>query len=155
MYDKLKDMDQKEIKLPETLFSRNIESKVFQSIVYKCLSNIEGIELLSGSLIDSLLGRDAHERYSGIHIEQDDKKQSVKIKIEVTIKFGLSIPEKSEEIQTKIAEEVSKLSGLHVSSIHVVFKNIIFESKENEDFDDDENLEDLVLSNKDEIKDKK
>lgn len=39
--------------------------------------------------------------------------------------YGTSIPGKAEEIQTKIAEEITKLTGLHVASVHVVFKNVI------------------------------
>ncbi len=143
MSDKLKEIDSNEIELPETTFSRNIESRVFQAIVFQCLSKIEGISLVSGSLIDSLLGRDAHERYSGVLIEQEDKKHSVSIKIEVNIKYGLSIPEKSEEIQSKIIEEISKLTGLHVSCVHVIFKNLIFEVSEDEM---EEEGEDKVLA---------
>ena len=65
------------------------------------------------------------EGVKGISAEQDDKHQAVKIKVQVNIVFGTSIPQKAEEIQTKIAEEITKLTGLHVSSVHVVFKNAL------------------------------
>lgn len=45
--------------------------------------------------------------------------------MEVNIIFGVKIPQKAEEIQTKISEEITKLTGLHVASVHVVFKNVI------------------------------
>ena len=139
MDDKFKEMDPKEIQLPETTFSRDIESKVFQAIIYQCLSKIEGIHLMSKGLIDSLLGRDSQENYSAIHVEQDQKQHSVSVKLEVSIKFGISIPEKADEIQSKIIEAVSKYTGLHVSCVHVIFKNLIIEQKEKEeDLEDDE-----------------
>ena len=116
--------DSKEFEIPETVFIRDIENKVFQSIILQCLAKIDGISLVEGNFIDHLLGRSA-EGVKGIYAEQDEKNQSVRVKVEVNIVFGLSIPEKAEEIQTKITEEITKLTGLHVATVHVVFKNVI------------------------------
>ena len=118
-----KKIDTKEFELPETVFVRDIENKVFQSIALQCLSQIEGICLTEGNFMDQLLGRNA-EGIQGISAEQDEKSQSVKIKVEVNILYGLSIPKKAEELQLKIAEDITKLTGLHVASVHVIFKNV-------------------------------
>jgi len=123
-----KRVDTKEFELPETVFIRDIEDNVFQSIVLQCLAQIDGISLTEGNFIDHLLGRSA-EGVKGIHAEQDDKNQSINIKVEVNILYGISIPEKAEEIQSKIAEELTALTGLHVASVHVVFKNVISEEQ--------------------------
>lgn len=123
-----KRVDTKEFELPETVFIRDIEDNVFQSIVLQCLAQIEGISLTEGNFIDHLLGRSA-EGVKGIYAQQDDKNQSISIKVEVNILYGISIPEKAEEIQTKIAEELTALTGLHVASVHVVFKNVISEEQ--------------------------
>lgn len=128
MYEKL---DTKELNLPDTVFIRDIESRVFQAIVLQCLSKIEGIGLLEGNLFDSLLGREV-ERVKGIHVEQDQKQHSVLVKVEIKIAYGFSIPEKAEEIQTKIVEEVIRWSGLHVSSVHVIFKDLVLAPSEEE-----------------------
>lgn len=119
-----KKVDTKEFELPETVFIRDIENKVFQSIVLQCLAQIDGISLVEGNFIDHLLGRSA-EGVKGIYAEQDEKNQSIDIKVEVNLYYGIIIPDKAEEIQTKIAEEITKLTGLHVASVHVVFKNVI------------------------------
>jgi len=128
MYEKL---DAKELNLPDTVFIRDIESRVFQSIVLQCLSKIEGIGLLEGNLFDSLLGREV-ERVKGIHVEQDQKQHSVLVRVEINIAYGFSIPEKAEEIQAKIVEEVIRWSGLHVSTVHVIFKNLLLPPREEE-----------------------
>lgn len=120
-----KRVDTKEFELPETLFVRDVENKVFQGIVLQCLSKIDGIALVEGNFIDNILGRTALEGVKGIYIEQDNKNHSVGVKIEVNICYGYSIPEKAEEIQSLCAEEITKLTGLHVSSVHVVFKNVV------------------------------
>jgi uncharacterized alkaline shock family protein YloU len=122
---KSKQMDSSELEYAETKYIRDIETKVFQEIVMQCVNRIEGICLVGSNLIDSLLGRDSSEKIKGIHIEQDENKHSVYIRIEVNILYGLSIPEKAEEIQTKVVEEVCNYTGLHVSCVHVVFKNLV------------------------------
>ena len=124
MYDQLKNMDTREIELPDTVFIRDVETRVFQAIALQCLAKIEGIGLLEGNLLDTLLGRDL-ERIKGIHVEQDQKKHSVDIRVEINVLYGISIPEKAEEVQTRLAEEISQWTGLHVASVHVIFKDLI------------------------------
>lgn len=137
MYEKL---DTKELNLPDTVFIRDIESRVFQAIVLQCLSKIEGIGLLEGNLFDSLLGRQV-ERVKGIHVEQDQKQHSVLVKVEINIAYGFSIPEKAEEIQTKIVEEVTRWSGLHVSTVHVIFKDLVLAAPQEETAANEETYE--------------
>lgn len=129
MYDQLKNMDAREIELPDTVFIRDIETRVFQGIVLQSLAKIEGIGLLEGNLFDSLLGREI-ESVKGIYVEQDQKKHSVSIRVEINIVYGISIPEKSEEIQMCLVEQISKWTGLHVASVHVIFKDLIHAAPE-------------------------
>lgn len=125
IHDQLKQMDTKEFELPDTLFIRDIESRVFQSIAMQCLASIDGVAFLEGNLIDSLLGRDSVEGIKGIHVEQDQKNHSVNIKVEVNVAYGVCIPSKADEIHTKLAQDISSHTGLHVACVHVVFKNLI------------------------------
>ena len=74
-----KKIDTKEFELPETVFIRDIENKVFQSIALQCLSQIEGVCLVQGNFIDHLFGRMA-EGVQGMSAEQDEKSQSSMIK---------------------------------------------------------------------------
>lgn len=120
-------LETKEVEFAETLFIRDVENKVFQGIVLQCLAGIEGITLVEGNFIDSLFNRGTPEGIKGIHAEQDSKNQTVSVKIEVNICYGEPIPEKADEIQNKVAEEITKLTGLHVSCVHVVFKNVVTE----------------------------
>ncbi len=128
MYDsQLIQIDTKELELPDTIFSRDVESRVFQSIALHCLAHIEGVGLLEGTLIDSLLGRDGPASVKGIHVEQDEKSNTIHLRVEIKVGYGVSIPEKAEEIQAKISQDISRLTGIHVGAVHVVFKDLIFE----------------------------
>jgi uncharacterized alkaline shock family protein YloU len=125
MHNPLKQIDTKEVDLPETTYVRDIETKVFQSIVVQCLLRIDGIALIEGNLIDNLFGREPAERITGISVEQDPKTHSISVKLEVNVAYGICIPDKADEIHTKVTEELSRLTGLHVSLVHVIFKNLI------------------------------
>jgi uncharacterized alkaline shock family protein YloU len=129
MHDPLKQIDTKEVELPDTTYVRDIETKVFQSIVVQCLLRIEGIALVEGNLIDNLFGREPAERITGISVEQDPKTHSISVKLEVNVAYGICIPEKADEIHTKVTQELSRLTGLHVSLVHVIFKNLITRSE--------------------------
>lgn len=118
-------LDTGELELPDTVFVRDIESRVIQSFVLQCLSKIDGVSLTGGTFFDNILGREGTEAIRGIHVEQDSRNHSVSIKAEISIRYGLSIPEKAEEIQRKIAEEITTLTGLHVSCVHVIFKSVL------------------------------
>lgn len=141
MNDPLKNGETRGIEFPNTVFIRDIETRVLQGIVLQSLAKIEDISLLEGNLFDSLLGRDV-ERIKGIYVEQEQKGRSVDIRVEINIVYGVSIPAKSEEIQKKLVEEVTRWTGLHVTSVHVVFKELIsppgkeeMRSAEAEDFE--------------------
>ncbi|TXI40272.1 MAG: Asp23/Gls24 family envelope stress response protein [Nitrosomonas sp.] len=118
-------VDTKEFELPETVFVRDIENRVFQAIVLQCLAKVKDINLVEGNFIDHIFGRSRIEGVKGIYAEQDNKSHSVKIRVEVNVSYGVSIPAKADEIQEKVSEEVTRLTGLHVACVHVVFKNLI------------------------------
>lgn len=120
-------VDTKEFEIAETTFIRDIENRVFQSIILQVLTKVKDISLLEGNLIDAILNRGNVERIKGIYVEQDAKSPMIRIKVEVNVQYGVSIPEKAKEIQQKIAEETTKLTGLHVASVHVIFKNVYVE----------------------------
>lgn len=93
-------------------------------MVLQCLSQINGVETLEGNIINNWLG-DGVDGVKGIHVTQDEKNHAVGVRVEINVAYGVSIPEKAEEVQTKILQEISRLTGLHVGSVHVIFKNLI------------------------------
>jgi uncharacterized alkaline shock family protein YloU len=125
MFNDFRKNDAKEIPVKETLFIRDIETRVFQAITIKCLSLIEGIALIEGSFIDHLLGREGIERNKGIYVDQDGKNQSVAVRVELNVAYGISIPDKAQEIQQKIVNDIFSLTGLTVSVVHVIFKSLL------------------------------
>ncbi len=123
--NKAKKVDPKEFEYPETVYSRDIENRVFQTIVLHALEKIEGIRLLESNFIDNILRKTNIENLKGIHTEQDSSKHAVSVRVEIDIEYGIPIPLKAEEIQNTISQEITTMTGLHVDCVHVIFKNII------------------------------
>ncbi len=117
-------VDTQELEIAETTFIRDIENRVFQAIILQVLIKVKDINLIEGNLIDAILHRGSVERIKGIFVEQEAKSPTIKIKVEVNVLYGTSIPKKAKEIQQKISEEINNLTGLHVSTVHVIFKNV-------------------------------
>jgi uncharacterized alkaline shock family protein YloU len=117
-------VDKKEFEVPQTRFSRDIETRVIQLIILYCLGKIEGVGLIGGTFLDTFFGREA-ERVKGIHVEQDSKNHVVKVNVEITVDYGICIPEKAEEVQNKLVHEITSLTGLHVAAVHVDICGVI------------------------------
>lgn len=118
-------VDTKEFELPETVFERDIDDRVFQGIVLQCLSDVDGITLPEGTFIDNILGRSGSDSAKAVSISQDSRNHAVAVKIEINVCFGVAIPQKAEEIQTLISEKITEITGIHVSRVHVLFKNVV------------------------------
>ncbi|NGX57770.1 MAG: hypothetical protein K940chlam3_00664 [Chlamydiae bacterium] len=123
-WKKSRDLDSKEFELPETVFVRDIEDQVFKTIVLNCLTKIEGVSLDGGGFFDHLFGRETVDGLKGVYVIQRDDSPSVSLKVEVKIQYGYSIPQKTDEVQAKIAQEITEYTGLHVSEVHVVVKKV-------------------------------
>ena len=117
-------LDTKEFEFPKTTFSHDIETRVIQIIILQALNKIGGVALLEGRLFDTLFGREI-ERVKGIIVEQDSKNHSLKVKIEINVEYGVTIPEITAKVQERVVEEIVKLTGLHVASVHVVVKGLV------------------------------
>lgn len=122
--------DTKELELPETLFVRDIDNRVFQHLVAQALSRVPDIGLVEGGFMHNILSRGNTESVSAIHAEQDSQAKSLKIRVDLNIAYGVAIPDKAEEIQNLLNEELTRLTGLHVASIHLVFRGLL--SSENQ-----------------------
>lgn len=115
-------MTQERINKPA--FVRDIEPRVLEGIVLQILSKIEGIGLIEGNIFESLLGGEL-ERAKGIYVKEDQSGNSVSIRVEINVAYGVAIPEKADEVQEKLASGITCWTGLNVSAVHVVFKELI------------------------------
>ena len=118
-------VDTKELEAAETVYIRDIENRVFQTIVLQTLSKIEGINLLEGNFLDSILKKTTQDYLKGIQAEQNSKNNMLHInKEKLLVVDGLSdfivvdsgdvlliLPRKKEQDVKKILNEVRQNKG--------------------------------------------
>lgn len=127
----------KELELPDTLFVRDIDNRVFQHLVAQALARVPDVALVEGGFMHNILSRGNTDSVSAIHAEQDSQAKSLKIRVDLNIAYGVAIPEKAEEIQNLLNEELTRLTGLHVASIHLVFRGLIPQASSERDVERD------------------
>lgn len=94
-------VDTGEFELPETVFVRNIDDRVFQSIVVQCLSKIDGVALAEGTFIDTLFNRASPDNIKGVYAEQDNKNHWSGSKLSSTSDTACRSPAKLKKCRPK------------------------------------------------------
>ena len=120
-------LDPQEFELPETTYSHEIENKVFRGIILNILSQTPGVALLEGTFLETFMGQ--VDTVKGITIEQDAKSHSVNVTIEIGIEYGVNIPQKAEEIQSRVSQSITEMTGVRVAIVHVIFRELAREEQ--------------------------
>lgn len=109
---------------PETYYEREVGQKAFRTMVLKTLLGIDEVYFLEEDIVDSFLGREGVEGVRGLEVELIENEPALCVKIQVCLGSGCSIPAKVEEIQTKVVQDLTQQTGLHVSRIQVTVEDI-------------------------------
>ena len=83
-----------------------IANEVVAAIASISASEIEGVETLTGQIKNELVGRFG------------SKKNAI-VEIEITMKYGYSIPETSARVQERISQAINEMTGLEVERVDV------------------------------------
>lgn len=95
-----------------------IANEVVAAIASISASEIEGVETLTGQIKNELVGRFGSKKNAkGVKVEVDDNKAVVEI--EITMKYGYSIPETSARVQERISQAINEMTGLEVERVDV------------------------------------
>ena len=95
-----------------------IANEVVAAIASISASEIEGVITMSGNIKNELVGRFGSKKNAkGIKVTVDDNEAEVDI--EITMKYGYSIPETSAKVQDRIAQSINEMTGLKVNRVNV------------------------------------
>ena len=102
-----------------------IHESVIISIVRKIASDTEGVSRISGnSIIDNIAEIVGSKRMQGRSISVQMGKSSVAVEVSVNLFFGYKLPEVAGNLQLSIEEEIKKITGLEVSNVDIVIREI-------------------------------
>ena len=102
-----------------------IHESVVTSIVRKVASETEGVSRISGSsIVDNIAEIVGSKRIKDRAISVQMGKSKVSVEVSVNLIFGYKLPDVASALQTAIEEEVKKLTGLNVSKVDIIIREI-------------------------------
>lgn len=102
-----------------------IHESVITSIVRKIASETEGVSRISGSsIVDNIAEIVGSKRIQDRAITVQMGKSKVAVEVSVNLFFGYKLPDVASALQTAIEEEIKKLTGLNVSKVDVIIREI-------------------------------
>lgn len=116
----------------------HIHENVISSAVRKATSSVDGVIRLAGNAIVNniaeLIGtKSITDRSIAVHIDGEN----VAVEVKVNIQYGAHVPTVAGNIQTRVVEEVEKITGMTVTAV-----NVIVQELEELESDQEDNLED-------------
>ena len=102
-----------------------IHESVIITIVRKVAAETEGVSRISGnSLVDNIAEIVGSKRIQDRAITVQMGDSSVAVEVSVNLFFGYKLPEVANTLQSAIREEIKKLTGLNISKVDVVIREI-------------------------------
>ena len=119
----------------------SIQDGVIASIAHRAAIHVEGVSRLAGnSIINSVAELVGNRRMQSRNINVSfGEDGDVAIEVKVVLKFGCCIPQVAKNIQAAVINDVETSTGMSVTGVHVVVKEIEEENtaEENESGSDE------------------
>ncbi|HHX95412.1 MAG TPA: Asp23/Gls24 family envelope stress response protein [Clostridia bacterium] len=110
-----------------------IADEVIASIVMSTATEVPGLYLSSGGIAERFGKK---QPAKGIRIEQQE--EGVIVDVKVAADYGVSIPKLCKELQVKVAERVTELTGKNVAAVNVHVTSINMQSTPTEEKEPEE-----------------
>lgn len=95
-----------------------IADDVIASIAGVAATEVEGVAAMSGNITNEIVGKLGVKNLSkGVVI--DVQEDVVTVKLNLTMRYGYSIPKTSAEVQEKVKASIESMTGLSVSCVDI------------------------------------
>lgn len=95
-----------------------IADDVIASIAGVAATEVEGVAAMSGNITNEIVGKLGVKNLSkGVVI--DVQEDVVTVKLNLTMRYGYSIPKTSAEVQEKVKASIESMTGLNVSCVDI------------------------------------
>ncbi len=111
--------------------SVHIANEVIAEIAALAAQEVEGVEGLQGGVaagLNDVLGRRPTGR--GVRVDVEDR--NVDLSVNLTVAYGVRIPEVAQQVQAKVKREVEHATGLTVSAVDIHIQGVSFQSEAQE-----------------------
>ncbi|MBQ7403023.1 MAG: Asp23/Gls24 family envelope stress response protein [Lentisphaeria bacterium] len=102
-----------------------IHEKVIVTIVRKVAAEVDGVSRIAGnSLVDNIAELVGSNRIKDRAISVQMGDGSVAVEVAINLLFGYKLPEVARALQDKIENEIQNLTGLKVSHVDIIIRDI-------------------------------
>lgn len=117
----------------------NVANDVVATIAGMAVAKVEGVAKMAGGFTEGLKAISGKKQMSrGIKVETEE--DTVKIEINIIVKYGVNIREVAKNIQNIVKEEVENMTGNKVEKVVVNVQGVKVDEPDSEE-DKDENIE--------------
>ena len=104
--------------------SVRIHENVIATIVRRMACSVEGVSKISGSsFVDNIAEMVGSKKIHDRSIVVEMGPSSVSVEVSVNL-YGVSLPQVAAAVQTAIADEITRLTGLKVVRVNIVVREI-------------------------------
>lgn len=101
-----------------------IEDEVIFTIVQRAVLESEEVAHLTSGLTDKVLGRNS----KGIKLQREETGE-LKLSINVAIYYGQPLLEVANQLQKRIKDDLTMMTGLEVAAVDIHIQHIIFQAE--------------------------
>lgn len=102
-----------------------IHGNVIAAIVRKIACSVEGVAKISGSsFVDNIAEMVGSKKMHDRSIVVEMGESSVSVEVSINLVYGVSLPDVAEKVQKAVSAEISRLTGLKVSKVNIVIREI-------------------------------
>ena len=95
-----------------------IASDVVATIAGLAANEVDGVYSMSGNITNEIIGRFGAKNMSkGVRVIMEE--DNVRVDMNLSMKYGYSIPEVVEQVQERVSQQIEMMTGLHVPEVNV------------------------------------
>lgn len=107
-----------------------IADEVIAVIAGLAATEVEGVAKLSGNITNEIVSKLGMKNLSkGVKVEIDG--EEVEVTVKLLLRYGVSIPKTSQEVQEKVKSAIETMTGLSVTCVNIRIAGILMEDEEN------------------------
>lgn len=119
----------------------NVANDVVATIAGMAVAKVDGVAKMAGGFTEGLKAISGKKQMSrGIKVETEE--DTVKIEINIIVKYGVNIREVAKNIQAVVKEEVENMTGNKVEKVVVNVQGVKVDEPDSEE-EKDENIENM------------
>lgn len=103
---------------------------VIATIAGLAATEVEGVDSLSGTVVEGITGMLASKKNFTKGIKVDVKEEDVVLDMSVAVKYGTKIHEVCRKVQQNVKNAVETMTGLRVMTVNVAVQSVTFEKAE-------------------------